>query len=143
MTIKLVEDIPTVWILDGQGVDSAEDRRNKKGILSGVTRGWQMRNCLFDLEISPLQFLLVRFCPLKFYFFRILYLFLKQIVIVMLQTEALKIDYNTFKPGLRSESNVYSIKNPQFIFLSFLGYQYFVGPKSFGLSIKTLPIIFF
>jgi hypothetical protein len=54
MTIKLVEDIPTVWILDGQGVDSAEDRRNKKGILSGVTRGWQMRNCLFDLEISPL-----------------------------------------------------------------------------------------
>jgi hypothetical protein len=50
MTIKLVEDSPTVSILDGQGV---EDRKNKKGILSGVTSGWQMRNCLFHLKIFP------------------------------------------------------------------------------------------
>jgi hypothetical protein len=42
--------------------------------------------------------------------------------------------------NLSRELNAYLIKNPQFIFLR---YQYFVGPKIFGLSIKTLPIVFF
>jgi hypothetical protein len=38
--------------------------------------GGQMGNCPFHLDICPLQFLLVSFYPLKFYFFRIVYLFL-------------------------------------------------------------------
>jgi hypothetical protein len=42
---------------------------------SGATRRRQLGNCPFYLEICPLKVLLVNFCPLKLYFFRIVYLF--------------------------------------------------------------------
>ncbi len=40
---------------------------------SGATRGRQMGNCPFHLEICPLKVLLVNFCPLKLCFFRIVF----------------------------------------------------------------------
>ncbi len=69
--------------------DDKEDQVSTKPCWKLPTReavaqpsGRQMGNCTFHLEICPLQFLLVSFCPLKFYFFRIVYLFLNQIVTV-------------------------------------------------------------
>ena len=49
---------------------------------SGATRGRQIGNCPFHFEVCPSKFLLGSSCPLKFYFFKIVYLFFNEIVIV-------------------------------------------------------------